>query len=183
VPTLLNGKTAGIFGIGVIGEALAPRLKALGMKVVGISSSKRPVPHFDEMYSRDELVKAVKDLDHLVLLTPYTKETHNIVDQKVLSAMKPGSYLINVARGGIVDEKALVHALKNGPLAGAALDVFAMEPLPADHPLWDMPNVVVTPHTGGVHIDYADDALPIVEENMRRFLAGDTKNMVNLVEH
>ena len=183
VPALLHGKTVGIFGIGVIGEALAPRCKALGMRVIGISSSKRPVPDFDEMFERSELIRAVRDVDHLVLLTPYSKETHHIVNKTVLDAMKPGSFLINVARGGIVDEAALMVALKNGPLAAAALDVFSVEPLTPEHPLWSMPNVFITPHTGGVHMDYADHALPIVEENMRRFLASDFKNMVNLVPH
>ena len=95
--------------------------------------------------------------------------------------MKPSSLLVNVARGGVVDEPALIAALRDGGIAGAALDVFAEEPLPADHPFWTMENVLITPHTGGFHVGYADDALPIVEENLRRFVAGDVAGMANVV--
>lgn len=179
---LLNGKTVGIFGVGAIALDLAPKCKVLGMKVVGISSAKRRVPGFDEMYARDELISAVGPLDYFVILTPYTPETHGIVGAAVFSAMKPKSYLINLARGGVVDEDALVSALRDGRIAGAALDVFVKEPLPEDHPLWSLKNVIVSPHLGGFHDAYADDALPIIEENMRRFLAGDMANMINLVK-
>ena len=108
------------------------------------------------------------DVDFLVLLTPYTPETRGIVSAAVLAAMKPSSFLINVARGGIIDEPALVQALSERRIAGAALDVFSQEPLPEDHPLWGLDNVLLTPHTAGFHVGYIDDALPIVEENMRR---------------
>jgi D-2-hydroxyacid dehydrogenase (NADP+) len=178
---LLEGKTAGILGVGVIAEALAPRCKALGMRVVGISSSQRPVAGFDRVYSRDDIVTAVRELDYLVVLTPYSPGTRHIVDSAVLSAMKPASYVINLARGGVIDEQALVKALDGGKIAGAALDVFGQEPLPEDHPLWSMKNVIVTPHLGGFFDGYAERALPIVEENIRRFLAGDTASMINIV--
>jgi phosphoglycerate dehydrogenase-like enzyme len=180
--SLLKGKTVGIFGVGAIAADLAPKCKMFGMTVVGISSAKREVAGFDRMYVRGELEQAVCDLDYLILLVPYTPETRGIVSAQVLSAMKPTSYLINLARGGIVDEDALIKALKEGKIAGAALDVFATEPLPEDHPFWAMENVIVTPHLGGFHDQYAEQALPTVEENLRRFLAGDTKNMINLVK-
>jgi len=180
---LLHGKTVGIFGIGVIAEALAPKCKVFDMRVVGISSAKRDVPGFDEMRSRDDLTNAVRDLDFLVLLTPLTPATRGIVDAKVLGAMKPTSFLINLARGGVVDETALVEALKQGRPAAAALDVFLEEPLPADHPFWSMHNVLITTHQGGFCDTYPDLALPIIEANMRCFLSGDTKNMINVVEH
>lgn len=179
---LLKGKTVGIFGVGAIAEDLAPKCKMFGMTVAGISSAKRDVAGFDRMYVRGELEQAVRDLDYLILLVPYTPETRGIVSAQVLSAMKPTSYLINLARGGIVDEDALIKALKERKIAGAALDVFATEPLPEDHPFWGMENVIVTPHLGGFHDQYADQALPTVEENVRRFLAGDTKNMINVVK-
>jgi len=178
---LLDGKTVGIFGIGVIAEELAPKCKALGMTVAGISSVRRDVAGFDRVYGRDELVRAVRDLDYLVLLTPYSAQTRGIIGAEVLSAMKPTSYLINLARGGVVDEKALIEALEQGRIAGAALDVFTAEPLPEDHPFWSMENVIVTPHLGGFCDVYVDRALPVIEENLRRFLAGDTKNMINVV--
>lgn len=180
--TLIRGKTVGIFGIGAIAEELAPRCKAMGMTVVGITSAKRSVAGIDRMFGRDELVTAVRDLDFLVLLTPYTPETRNIVNASVFAAMKPGSYLVNLARGGVVDEPALIEALKQGRLAAAALDVFAKEPLPEDHPLWGMDNVIITTHQGGFFDGYPDHALPVVEDNLRKFLAGDFKNMINIVK-
>jgi phosphoglycerate dehydrogenase-like enzyme len=151
------------------------------MTVVGISSSKRPVAGFDQVYGRDELLAAVRDLDYLLALTPYSAATRHLVDTMIFSAMKPTSYFINLARGGVVDEEALIKALNNGQIAGAALDVFNHEPLPDDHPFWSMKNVIVTPHLGGFYDGYADRALPVVEENIRRFLAGDTGNMINVV--
>ena len=179
--SLLEGKKLGILGIGVIAEALAPKCKALGMTVVGITSTKRTVTGFDRVFGRDELLIAVRDVDYLVALTPYSPATHHIVNAAVLSAMKPGSYFINLARGGIVDEEALIKALESRSIAGAALDVFNHEPLPDDHPFWTMKNVIVTPHLGGFYDGYADRALPVVEENIRRFLAGDTMNMIYVV--
>jgi len=180
--TLIRGKTVGIFGIGAIAEELAPRCKAMGMMVVGITSTKRPVAGIDRMFGRDELVTAVRGLDFLVLLTPYTPETRHIVNATVFAAMKPGSYLVNLARGGVVDEPALIEALRHGKLAGAALDVFAKEPLPEDHPFWTMDNVIITTHQGGFFDGYPDHALPVVEDNLRKFLAGDLKSMINIVK-
>ena len=179
--SLLNGKTAGIFGVGAIAADLAPKCKAFGMKVEGISSVVRSIPGFDRMYSRDELEQAVRGFDFLILLTPYTPQTRGIVNAGVFAAMKPTSYVLNLARGGVVDEDALIAALQTGKIAGAALDVFVDEPLRADHPFWAMENVIVTPHLGGFHDQYADRALPTIEENMRRFLAGESDRMINVV--
>jgi D-2-hydroxyacid dehydrogenase (NADP+) len=179
--TLLNGKTVGILGVGAIGEALAARCTALGMRVEGVSAGRRSAPGFDRVWPRDQLTEAVREFDFLVLLVPYGPETHGIVDAGVLSAMKPTSYLINVARGGVLDEPALVRALEQRTIAGAALDVFAEEPLPEGHRLWTLENVLITPHTAGMHVGYADEALPVVEENLRRFLAGERADLINLV--
>ena len=180
---LLDGKTVGIFGVGAIAEKLAPKCKALGMNVIGISTGVRQVAGFDRMHGRDELLRIAPELDYLVLLTPYSAETHNVIDAKVFAAMKPSSYLINLARGGIVDEDALADALRKSKLAGAALDVFQKEPLPENHPLWSFENVIITTHQGGFCDVYIDLALPIVEHNMHCFLAGDFKKMVNVVSH
>ena len=179
---LLRGKTVGIFGVGAIAADLAPKCKMFGMNVIGITSTQRELAGFDRMVGRDQLEEAVRELDYLILLMPYTPETRNIVNAKILAAMKPSSFLINLARGGVVDEDALVAALKEGKIAGAALDVFVKEPLPEDHPFWDMANVIITPHLGGFHDQYPEQALPTIEENMRKFLAGDTKNMINVVK-
>jgi phosphoglycerate dehydrogenase-like enzyme len=180
---LLKDKTVGILGVGVIAAELAPKCKAFGMTVVGISATPRAVPGFDRMYRREELERAVRELDYLVLLTPYSQATRGIVDATVLASMKPTSFLVNLARGGVVDEPALIEALQEGRIAGAALDVFGQEPLPEAHPLWAMPNVIITPHLGGFCDVYADYALPIVEENLRRFLAGHRGDMINVVGH
>jgi phosphoglycerate dehydrogenase-like enzyme len=180
---LLDGKTAAIYGVGSIAMGLAPRLKALGMRVIGISSKQREVVGFERVHGRDELAQVAGQCDFLVILTPTTPATQGTVNAKVLAAMKPSAYLVNIAHGGVVDEAALFQALTAKRLAGAAMDVFAQEPLPADHPLWDAPNFLLTPHLGGFYDEYPDRALPAVEENMRRFLAGDFAQMVNRVEH
>ena len=179
---LLAGKTVGIFGVGAIAAELAPKCKAMRMTVVGITSAKRAVAGFDRMHLRDELITVVKELDYLVLLTPYSAATHRIIDAKVLGAMKPTSYLVNIARGGIVDEAALVEALRQHRIAGAALDVFDQEPLPPDHPLWSVKNVIITPHLAGYDAEYDQRALAVIERNMSLFLSGDTKNMANIVK-
>jgi phosphoglycerate dehydrogenase-like enzyme len=179
---LLKGKTVGIFGVGAIARSLAPKCKSFGMKVIGITSAVRGVEGIDRMVRRDDLDSVVGELDFLVLLTPYTAETRGIVGEKVIGAMKPSAFLVNLARGGIVDEEALVGALRDKRLAGAALDVFATEPLPENHPFWSMDNVIVTPHLGGFHDQYAEEALPTVVENFRKFLAGDLDKMKNVVK-
>jgi phosphoglycerate dehydrogenase-like enzyme len=179
---VLKEKTVGIFGVGAIAAELAPKCKAFGMKAVGISSAKRQVPGFDAMVGRDELERAVREFDFFVILTPYTPETRNIVDAKIFAAMKPGAFLVNLARGGVVNEDALVDALESGKIAGAALDVFATEPLPGDSPLWDMENVIVTQHQGGFFDGYPRFAIPVIEENMKKWLAGDVKGMINVVK-
>jgi phosphoglycerate dehydrogenase-like enzyme len=180
---LLHNKTVGIFGIGAIAEQLAPKCKAFGMRTIGVSSAPRPVAGFDRMHASTELAAVVCDFDFFVLLTPLTEKTRNAVDAKVLAAMTPTSFLVNLARGGVVDEAALVDALKTGRIAGAALDVFNEEPLPPDHPFWAMKNVIITTHQGGFCDVYIDYALPTVEANMRCFLSGNIGGMINVVPH
>ena len=180
---LLHDKTVGIFGVGQIAEALAPKCKALGMRVVGVTSAPRQVPGFDLINHREKLAEVVGDFDFLVLLTPLSAATRNSINAGIFAAMKPTSYLINLARGGVVDEPALIAALASNRIAGAALDVFNQEPLPADHPFWSMPNVIITAHQGGFCDVYIDYALPTVETNMERFLRGDFNGMINVVAH
>jgi phosphoglycerate dehydrogenase-like enzyme len=177
---LLYEKTVGILGIGVIAEALAPKCKAMGMTVVGITSSPRQVAGFDRVHPVSELLNVLPELDYLVLLTPYSPATHHMIDAKVFAAMKPTAYLVNVARGGVVDEDAMIEALRAKNIAGAALDVFNQEPLPPDHPLWTFKNVIITTHQGGFCDTYPDLAMPILEHNMRCFLKGDLKGMMNV---
>ena len=178
---LLDGKTVGILGVGLIAEYLAPICKALHMTVIGISGTPRAVPGFDRMVARGDLVKVAPELDFLVTLAPPTAETRGIIGVKVLAAMKRSAYLINVARGGLVDEPALIAALENGTIAGAALDVFSQEPLPPDNPLWKAKNVTIFSHLGGYSLGYEDRAMPTIAGNMRKFLNNDLKSMINTV--
>jgi D-2-hydroxyacid dehydrogenase (NADP+) len=177
---LLQGKTVGILGVGAIAEALAPKCKALGMTVVGITSSPRKVAGFDRMHPAGELLHVLGEVDHFVLLTPYSAATHQMIGDKVFAAMKPTAYLVNLARGGVVDEDALIEALRLKKIAGAALDVFNQEPLPPESPLWTFSNVIITTHQGGFCDTYPDLAMPILEHNIRCFLEGDLKGMTNV---
>lgn len=178
---LLKGKTAGILGVGAIATDLAPRLAALGVTVVGFTQTPRRLAGFAEMRLRSDLIHALSDIDYLILLLPYEPATSRIVNRDVLTAMKRTAFLVNVARGGVVDEPALIEALRDGTIAGAALDVFAEEPLPPDHPFWGMENVIITPHMAGFRSGYAEVALPVVIDNVRHFLAGEIDQMTNLV--
>ena len=180
---LLWGKTMVIVGVGAIAEVLAPRCKAFGMTVVGISESARRPEGFDEIIGRKELARGAALADFLVLIVPHTPKTENLIDATVIAAMKPSAYLINVARGGVLDEGALRDALHQRRLAGAALDVFRERPLPAGHPLWHEDRVIVTPHIGGMSDIYLDQAYPIVRDNLRLFLAGKAGLMKNIVSH
>jgi len=171
---LLDGATIGILGVGLIAEYLAPICKQFGMTVIGIKG-------FDKVVARADLLKVVPELDFLVALAPLTPETRGIVGAKVLAAMKPSAYLVNVARGGVVDETALMATLEGGKIAGAALDVYSQEPLPPESPLWKTKNVTLFPHLGGFSVGYEDRAMPTIEGNMRKFFAGDLKNMINIV--
>jgi D-2-hydroxyacid dehydrogenase (NADP+) len=178
---LLASTTVGILGVGLIAEYLAPICKQFGMTVIGISGAPRPAKGFDRMVGRDDLIKVAPELDYLVALAPLTPETRGIVGAKLLAAMKPSAYLVNVARGGVVDEQALMAALETGTIAGAALDVFSQEPLPFDSPLWKTKNLTVFPHLGGYSEGYEDRAMPTIEGNMRKFLSNDLKSMINIV--
>jgi D-2-hydroxyacid dehydrogenase (NADP+) len=178
-PSLLHGKTAGILGIGQIAEALAPRCKAFGMTVVGISRTSRPLPGFDRIVDRGDLIAAVSEFDFFILLVPFDADTQGIVSRQVIAAMKPTGYLINLARGGVVDEAALMDALHERRIAGAALDAFEHEPLAADSPWWRVPNTIVTPHIAGTYDRYAEDAFRQFDTNLSHFLAGRPDLMTN----
>jgi D-2-hydroxyacid dehydrogenase (NADP+) len=181
-PKLLYQKKVGILGIGAIGEEIARKCKAFGMTVFGIDIVQRKVDVVDYSYGPEDLLKVVQEVDYLIIVVPSTPQTRKMVGMKVLSSMKPTAFLINLGRGEILDEKALLHVLESGKIAGAALDVFCQEPLPKDHPLWRTRNLIITPHIGGTSTIYVDQVLSIFEENLRRFLRGERQTLINLVE-
>jgi D-2-hydroxyacid dehydrogenase (NADP+) len=181
---LLWSKTITIVGLGAIAEALAPRCKAFGMRVIGVSSTPRPLEFFDHVYARGEIEQAASESDFLVLIVPHTAETEKLIDARVIKAMKKSAYLVNVARGGVLDEEALVSALRVGRIAGAGLDVYRDKwPLPADHPLWREPGVVMTPMIGGMSDVYLDQAWPTLAHNLACFATNRFDSMLNVVSH
>ena len=179
---LLWRKTVAIFGVGAIAEHMARHFHSLGMTVLGISHSERQVEHFERIYPRSRTREAAALADYFVVLAPHSRENDRVIDAGVIAAMKPGAFLVNVSRGGVVDESALVDALRRRAIAGAGLDVFTDEPLPQDHPLWSFDNVIITPRVGGMSDVYVEQCLPQLCQNLRAFLAGDRDRMVNRVE-
>jgi D-2-hydroxyacid dehydrogenase (NADP+) len=173
---LLRDQTAGIIGLGMIGREIARLCKAFDMKVIGICRSggpERVFPEADRVYYREELPELLSASDFVVLAVPLTNETRGMIGEKELRGMKPGAYLINVARGAIVDERALVRALEEGWIAGAGLDVFVKEPLPPESRFYELPNVIFSPHISGDMSDYEWRATDVFCENLRRYLAGE----------
>ena len=178
---LLAKRTVGILGVGLIAEYLAPICKALDMTVIGITGTPRETKGFDRMVARDKLTEIAPELDFLVALIPLSEETRNIVGRAMFEAMKKSSFLVNLARGGVVDEPALIEALNAGEIAGAALDVFSQEPLPPDNPLWTTKNVTIFSHLGGYSQGYEERAMPTIAHNMACYLDGRPKDMINIV--
>ena len=179
---LLYQKKVGILGVGVIGQEIARKCKAFGMTVYGITRRKRKMDWVDYSYGPQELIEVLREVDYFINVVPSTPETHKMIGVEEFAAMKPGSFFINIGRGETVDEAALIQALKDAEIAGAALDVFCQEPLPKDHPFWEMKNVIITPHVGGKSDIYADQALPIFEENLQRYLQGERRDLINFIE-
>jgi phosphoglycerate dehydrogenase-like enzyme len=173
----LFGRTMGIIGLGHTGRELAVRAKAFGMHVLGYRRRETsPLPGVDCLYSTDAgdtLTPLLEQSDFVVLALALSDATHHLIGTKELSNIGPDGYLINMARGAVVDEDALVKALSEGQIAGAGLDTFATEPLPASSPLWDAPNVLITPHVTPTVPDRTGRALDIICENIRRFSAGE----------
>jgi phosphoglycerate dehydrogenase-like enzyme len=177
----LHRKTAVIGGTGVVGGAIGELLKALGMHVIGITRTPRQEAGFDEMIATDRLVDAARRADYLINMLPASENNIGIFDAGIFAVMKPSAYYISAGRGQTVDEAALLAALRERRIAGAALEVFQTEPLPADSPFWDLPNVFITPHIGGYVIEYEDFIMPLIVDNMRLFLAGRQGEMRNIV--
>ncbi|MBT7265861.1 MAG: D-2-hydroxyacid dehydrogenase [Rhodospirillaceae bacterium] len=182
LPKVLDTRKVAILGLGAIAEHMARTFKALGMTVYGISRTDRPVDGIDKVFARDNMAEAVADVDFLVALVPYGPDTDKIINADTFKAMKPSACLINVARGGVVDETALIEALNSGEIAAAGLDVYEVAPLPDESPLWDMDNVFMTPFTGGRSDMYAERILTVIEPNLRAYVDGKLDQMINVVE-
>jgi phosphoglycerate dehydrogenase-like enzyme len=177
----LPGKTMVLVGVGAIGGRTAEIATSLGMRVLGIRrNAERPAKGVASMFVPDQLLELLPQADFLVLTAPLTSETRGMIGEPELKSMPNSAYIINIGRGGIIDEPALVHALQEGWIAGAGLDVFENEPLPPDSPLWDMNNVIITPHYAGKTPYYAARAIEIFIKNLQRYQAGEP--MMNLVD-
>lgn len=188
-PLELRGSTVGIVGYGSIGREIARLLQPFGTTIL---ATKRDVRHpqdagytpeglgdpegdyFTRLYPIQALKSMIKECDFVVVCVPLTVETRNLISEAELAVMKPTAHLINIGRGGVVDQAALFTALQERHLAGVAMDVFAEEPLPPGSPFWRMPTVVVTPHIGGISAAYQNRAINLFAENLRRYLDGVT---------
>lgn len=173
VGTVVRGKTLGIVGLGAIGTELARRAAAFGMRVWGVRRSGAAVPGVDRIVRPAALDEVLRVADVLAITAPLTPETRGLVGARELGLLPKGAFLINVGRGGIVDETALAAAIQSGHLAGAGLDVFEQEPLPPASPLWRVPGMIITPHTGGSSPGFLERAVPFFCENLRRYLMGE----------
>jgi len=173
VPDELAGKTLGILGLGNVGMETAWKAKCLGMKVLALDRQRRMrrPTYVDRLVGPEDLDFLLSESDYLVVAVPLTKETYHMIAERELRLLKPSAHVINIARGAVVDNNALVKALKEGWIAGAGLDVFEEEPLPKDSPFWELENVIITPHIGGAMPQYEDRAVEIFCENLRRYLA------------
>lgn len=180
-PGILFGKTIGIIGAGAIGREIARKAKAFDMKVLGVRKSGAPTQYVDEMVTMEGLHQVLAQSDFVVMALPSTPETRHIMDAKAFHTMKESAYFVNIARGDVVDTHAMVEALREKRIAGAALDVFEEEPLPKDHPLRQMDNVLMTPHTAGLFPGYIYRANDVFQRNLRVYVDG-IGEMVNVVD-
>lgn len=179
--TLLANKKVGILGVGVIGESLARKCKAFEMTVWGVGRVKRTVDAVDEFHTLEALPTVASEVDYFVCIAPSRPDNRNMVNAEVFSRMKPTAFFLSLGRGEVVDEDALLDVLQKRKIAGAALDVFRQEPLPADSPFWGLDNVIITPHVGGMSDIYIRQAVKIFRENLRRYLKGERRDLLNMV--
>lgn len=179
--TELAGKTLGIVGLGNIGREVAQLARVFDMRIIGNRRDpSKSVPFVDQLYGHDGLHDVLKQSDYLVLATPHTPETENMIGATELDLLPDGVVLVNIARGAVIDEPALIKALQSGKIRGAGLDVFATEPLPAESPLWDMPNVIISPHSASTADTENQKITNIFVDNLRRFLSGQP--MINVLD-
>ena len=177
-----HGGVMTVIGLGKIGEACARLGRAMGLTVHGVRARPQPSPHCDRVVGPDRMHEVLAESDWVIIVTPLTEETRGLVDARAFAAMKPGAMVHNMARGHVMDEAALVAALRSGHVRAASIDVFAEEPLPASSPLWDEPNLHITPHMGGLltFADYDRLGTELFLDNLDRWIAG--KELVNVTD-
>ncbi|EXX84677.1 2-hydroxyacid dehydrogenase [Paenibacillus darwinianus] len=179
----MHGKTAVIVGAGKIGQEVARLAQAFSMTTLGVRRSGEPAPSFDRMLTSERLDEALSQADYVINILPLTDETRHLFDEGRFAHMRSSAYFINAGRGETVRTEALVDALRNGAIAGAGLDVFEQEPLPEDHPLWSLDNVILTPHTGGSTASVKERVAAIFLANLPFYLSGETHALLNLIDY
>ncbi len=178
----LSGKMLLIVGLGHTGRSLALRAQAFGMQVWGTRARVQATEHVDAVFAADDLLEALPRADFVAVATPLLPSTRGLLGQAAFAAMKPGVVIADVSRGGVIEHGALLAALADGRVAGAALDVFETEPLPETSPLWDQPNVLISPHCSSVHADWEQASFGVFLDNLRRWQAGEPlENVVDPV--
>jgi phosphoglycerate dehydrogenase-like enzyme len=178
----IAGSRVLVVGLGAIGCAVARRMALLGAIVTGIrrQMSAPPIEGISAVVPPERLHEALPDADVVIVSAPHTPHTRRLIGTRELQLMSPKAILVNVSRGQLIDDAALVAAVQQGQIEGAALDVFEQEPLPPDSPVWTLPNVLITPHTSGFRLDHWDAAVAIFSENLRRYESG--REMLNRVD-
>ena len=170
----LQDKTILIVGLGHTGQEIAKRAKAFGMTVIGTRARPSEMDNVDEVHAADDLPDLWPRADFVAICVPLLDSTRRLVDARALAAMKPTALLADVSRGGVIDSDALINALRGGSIAGAALDVFETEPLPSDSPIWDLENVILSPHCSSVYEGWEAESFEMFLENLTRWRNGET---------
>jgi phosphoglycerate dehydrogenase-like enzyme len=168
----LRGRTVVVVGVGAIGLEVARLADAFGMRVLGVKRHVEDLPHVESVHPPEKLDDLVGEADAIVVTLPLTEETRGLVSRRTIERMRPNAVFVNIGRGGVVDEAALIEALEANRIR-AALDVFAEEPLPESSPLWSMPNVLISPHTMALSFHENERIVELFAENLRRYLAGE----------
>ncbi|MGB7241755.1 MAG: D-2-hydroxyacid dehydrogenase [Sulfitobacter sp.] len=176
----LKGRTLLIVGLGHTGCAIAARARAFGMYVIGTRARPRAMPMIDEVWPSEDLQQILPHADFIAVSTPLTPATRGLIGAAQINAMKPGVILADVSRGGIVDQISVIRALKSGQIAGAALDVFEVEPIPENNPLWKLENLIISPHCSSVYDGWEDASFDLFLSNLARWINGGT--LVNIVD-
>lgn len=185
-PGSLYGKRMGIIGTGAIGQEIARKAKAFDMRTIGVRKTPKDTEYMDEMYSLEKFHQVLSLSDYVIMVLPLTLETKHIMDKDAFKAMKRNGYFVNIARGEVVNTPDLMWAIEENIIAGAALDVFEEEPLPKDHPLWSLENIVITPHTAGLFPDYIKRSNDIFKYNLEIYIKNrdgiEKEKMMNVVD-